>query len=259
MTTHSDKTNYIEKAEAGINSLLESDFININPFEYDESFILNLINVKNNRKELFWNTFNMISNFCSFVTIDNIYDDGCHSDKNKTIQLKTENNQYIHINYSEFKYGLKPVIYNFFEIEKCVDLTTRCTINSQYFDPILFNNMIGDQLLYMYSFPCLNSFMKQKTCYRFMNKNSNINECLLKTQIFILKNFIKNTDHFVIPIQVYYDEYQFGYHKTEKACTYFTELFNNKYKHIFTSHLSKIEDIANKHNIQLIDNIWLNE
>ena len=48
MTIHSDKTNYIEKAEAGINSLLESDFININPFEYDESFILNLINVKNN-------------------------------------------------------------------------------------------------------------------------------------------------------------------------------------------------------------------
>mgnify|MGYP000445321348 CR=1 FL=1 len=258
-----DKIQYENRVDNMIVNLLNSAKIKLNILEQDDTTLNNLI--ENGNIDSFIESSNLISNFGTYVTIGKTFENEYNGKKYETVQFLDKNNNIVFdINFSQFKYNMFPIILTEGVCSyKCSNEPTSCTINNKYIDPNIFKSMKGEKLFYMYSFPCMNGFNKQKRCYRFVdNKNLTADkkrEYLMQIQLFILKYFLNNPKEFTLPAVLYHNNIRLGASISNEIHSHFEALFNNKYKDLFHKKLLNAEIIAKHHNIKLYNETWISK
>lgn len=263
-----NKEKYGELIDKKITLLLSSTLININPLncsdEQIKDFIENKPVVEDNG---YISEFNQVEKFCTFVRLDQTMEHEYQGVQFKTLLFRGVNQDFSlpEINYSQFRYDMHPIgdVLRGSAYNEYIPANVKCTINSNEMEPSNFAH--GQQLFYIYSFPTLNSYHKEKRCYRFGNFRhfanadmETIRQAIVQTQWFVLKQLLERTRLFTIPTFFFFKDQRLGDPAiSEEVTTYFEQYFNHNYRKEFKPILDEIESVMNNEQIACPDKYWV--
>lgn len=251
-----------------LDCLLQSDFLSTNPYLLNDAALNDFFKKRSegyihpdqctDRIEI------IIHNFC---TIGEVYGhktheyNGCFYEK---AQILFGKEKQLDINYSQFKYFMKPILEAFGDVDPMETYVVRSSIFgiNETFDEI-FNNADGRQILYAYSFPAYNKFNKRKECYRLFALfnheiccNNVLREQLVKSQWFVLNHILKCTSLYTPGTRMYVNGVDSDYTSWPESAKFFVEIFNKDYRLLFKDKLQEVTRIILDNNIIPTDDFF---
>lgn len=158
---------YKNELECYYNSLLNGRLLNLDLENLEDEELLNSILDYDVKEDTISN------NFCTWVSIGDVVNSEYNGNYFQFIQIMSKGESIFNINFSQFKYPMSmnkknKISFTSFDATKAFYV---CSIDGKAISPeSFFSNHKGEKLLFVFSFPAVTAYNKQKTCYLFAHE-----------------------------------------------------------------------------------------
>lgn len=233
------------------NSILNGRLLNIDVDNLSDAEIMKFVIDFDNENNVINN------NFCTWLTIGDTITSIYNGCTYKSVNFLSSNNSIFNINFSQFKYPMSlgktdKVVFPSFNLYEAKYV---CLIDEKSIQPeLFFSENKGEKLLLIYSFPVINKFNKEKTCYFFAHKNISptfIRKYLKYAQRNTIEDIIKYPTMYSpgTTIKIDFEDSQnqepiyHHYSISETTKKFALSLFNEEFKCVFEMLFKKVTEI----------------